>query len=178
MTAGVVVFNKGEATVRNVVCYVATAVKEDNETRGDLAVIHTDYVAAHTQNCYAISNENFLTDSAALANVDGWAFIENYGPVYGKYVIAMPELTAPQGGKATFTIYHGDTFLIDYINIWGVSDGAAYPTRISDTDGVYVGTFNLKDDMVAGQSYTVGLRVNGKYVTYRLTVTPPAQEGL
>lgn len=176
LTAGVVVFNKGEAIVCNVVCYVATAVKEDNVTIGDLVVIHTNYATA--QNCYAISNENFLTDSEVLADIEGWAFIEDYGPVYGKYVIAMPESTAPQGGKATFRIYHSDTFLIDYINIWGVSEGAAYPTKISDTDGVYVGTFNLKDDMTMGQSYTVGLRVNGKYVTYKLTVTEPAQEGL
>lgn len=175
-----VCINTASGVIDNVVSYLTKGTNSagsTNKVPQIVACLENRAGEAAITDFYVVVADG-TQDTSIFKGLDGWTIIENVGPAFGNYVIAVPETTAPQGGKATFRIYHGTGFNLDYINIWDVSNPEAYPKKVSDIDGVWLGTVELKIDMTEGQTYTIGLRIDGKYVTYSLTVTAAEQEGL
>ncbi len=172
LTAGVVTYNRG-GSVRNVVCYTATAVKEDQETTGALNVIYNNNGTA--ENCFAVSQEDFITASAVLGEVDGWTYIDGYGPCYGIFaVVTQMDTSVAQDGTFSFTLVTDKDYDI-LVWVWGVNE-EYYPVK--GENNVY--TFNIKQDtgMTVGSAYTFGVRVTGfGYVTTQ-SVTITEKEGL
>ncbi|MCM1289898.1 MAG: bacterial Ig-like domain-containing protein [Corallococcus sp.] len=179
LTAGVVTYNKGEGTVRNVVCYVTTVVKEDNVTTGALNVIYTNYATA--ENCFAASSEDFLTASATLGTETDWVYVENYGPVYKRYVVLTNVATTMAlDGEWTFTLTMDASHAINFIYIrsginsewYGCKKGEnnTYTIKLSDA---------LKEKLQVGQTYSFAINVtnNGYLPGQLVTITEP-QEGL
>lgn len=176
LTAGVVVYNRPSGIVRNVVCYVETAVKEDDVTTGALNVVYTNN-SGTVENCFAASQADFLTASEALDSVEGWNYVSNYGPCYGRYaVVTVIDTTVAQDGTFSFTLAMDQNREV-YVHIWCGGDGEGY-NPVKGENGVY--TFTIKQDtaLAVGSTYQFGVRVDGFGYVKFVYVTITAKESL
>lgn len=197
LTAGVVVHNRPSGTVRNVVSYVTIISKEapegvTPETGVFSKVVYTNYAANSLEvgeneskedkynaqnNLFVSSAADFLTASEALASVEGWNYVSNYGPCYGRYaVVTVIDTTVAQDGTFSFTLAMDQNREV-YVHIWCGGDGEGY-TPVKGENGVY--TFTIKQDtaLAVGSTYQFGVRVDGFGYVKFVDVTITAKESL
>ena len=184
LTAGVVVYNKGNGIIRNVVCYVDVAVKEDKVSTGALKAVYTNYATA--ENCYAVSDENFLEASKALDGVDGWVYRDGVGPTREPFAILTLESSEVAiNGQINYTIKLGNATLGDFAIIRpasGPSNDIYFYDIIKNDDGSYTLKLSNKADQVTqkisvGEQVTLMVSTNGAgYATAKVTITEAKED--
>ena len=178
------VYNKGNGIIRNVVCYVDVAVKEDKVSTGALKAVYTNYATA--ENCYAVSDENFLEASKALDGVDGWVYRDGVGPTREPFAILTLESSEVAiNGQINYTIKLGNATLGDFAIIRpasGPSNDIYFYDIIKNDDGSYTLKLSNKADQVTqkisvGEQVTLMVSTNGAgYATAKVTITEAKED--
>lgn len=175
-TVGVVVFNRGTGIMKNIVSYVTQTT-----TATSFTMTSQNYNKDNCSNCFVSSDDDFLSNSSSkFADVEGWTYIDNYGPVLSKRyaVIVSAAESMPINEDWTFTLAVSDGLGVDVIFFNGVE---MYDYS-HDSNNVYTvsPSQDLRATLTVGETYNVKIRIGGfgYLTTQQVTITEAQQESL